>query len=152
MMRKAPGSRVLALLSKPGQRGIATEKEDPFAQLQRQNDRMRKTCGGGPQVRRCLDPRPRNRELRSGKQKLTPPDRRCHDRHVEALDKFLTKVDGSPERFVEIVGIYRDKSGMKDEEDTLQGKAINRRGFFSLMYSRVLLFLFLGGRPRGALS
>lgn len=28
MMRKAPGSRVLALLSKPGQRGIATEKED----------------------------------------------------------------------------------------------------------------------------
>ncbi|CAK9068437.1 unnamed protein product [Durusdinium trenchii] len=46
MMRKAPGSRVLALLSKPGQRGIATEKEDPFAQLQRQNDRMRKTCGG----------------------------------------------------------------------------------------------------------
>ncbi|CAK9003828.1 unnamed protein product [Durusdinium trenchii] len=50
-------------------------------------------------------------------EKLTPPDRRCHDRHVEALDKFLTKVDGSPERFVEIVGIYRDKSGMKDEEE-----------------------------------
>ena len=71
-------------------------------------------------------------------------------------DKNMPKVSG----YLVPLGVLRRGcpkhvtflAGMKDEEDTLQGKAINRRGFFSLMYSRVLLFLFLGGRPRGALS
>eukprot|EP00435_Cladocopium_sp_Y103_P063961 s753_g25.t1 len=44
-----------------------------------------------------------------------PPDRFTHECHVKALDKFLTRVDGSPHRFEEIVDIYRGKSGFKDD-------------------------------------
>eukprot|EP00434_Breviolum_minutum_P008131 symbB.v1.2.007168.t1/scaffold437.1/size205459/7 len=50
-----------------------------------------------------------------------PPDRVMHEKHMKALDNFLGKVDGSPTRFKEIVGIYRDKSGMRSNSDMSLG-------------------------------